>query len=393
MTERLYYTDAYCRSFVGRVVDRADGGQRVWLDRSAFYPTSGGQPHDLGTLGGARVVDVIDEDDRVAHVLDRPLDLTEVTGEVDWTRRFDFMQQHTGQHLLSAVFADRYGWETVSVHFGPDYATLDLAVESVPAEVLAEAADIANAVVVENRPVSVAFEDSATAQGLRKATERSGIIRVVTIDGLDRSACGGTHVRATGEIGGVLLRRQEKMKRQARIEFLCGHRAMRRARADFDVLTRMATAASASIDELPALVAAQVADLKASEQARRKLEEEVAATRARAAWEATAPGADGVRRMREVRATGRADEVRAFAIAFAAQPRAVYAARFDEPRAVLLASSADSGVDAGQVLKALLPSHGGKGGGSPRLAQGSLPDAAALAATWDALGTLPERTT
>ncbi|MBK8247593.1 MAG: alanyl-tRNA editing protein [Gemmatimonadetes bacterium] len=388
MTERLYYTDAYCSTFTARVVDRAEDGRRVWLDRSAFYPTSGGQPHDLGTLDGVPVVDVVDDNDRVAHLLERPLAAAQVTGVVDWARRFDFMQQHTGQHLLSAIFADRFGWETLSVHFGADYATLDLGAEVVPPSAMVEAAELANAAIVANHPVSVTFEEAATAQGLRKPTDRSGSIRVVSIAGLDRSACGGTHVRATGEIGGILLRRQEKMKKNARIEFLCGHRAMRRARADYEVLARMATAASASIDELPALVAGQLAELKASEQARRKLEDEVAATRARAAWEGTAPDANGRRWHLEVRSVGRADEVRAFAIAFASQPGGVYLARCDEPRAVLVASAADSGIDAGQMLKGLLPAHGGKGGGSPRLAQGSLPDAAALAATWGALGDL-----
>jgi alanyl-tRNA synthetase len=386
VTERLYYTDAYRTTFTARVLDRDPDGRRVWLDCSAFYPTSGGQPHDRGTLGASVVIDVVDDGDRVAHVLDRPLDADVVTGEVDWGRRFDFMQQHTGQHLLSAVFADRFGWDTVSVHFGPDYATLDLAVDVVPAEAVVEAAEIANAMVVENRQVAVSFEDAATVTGLRKATDRSGSIRVVSIAGLDRSACGGTHVRATGEIGGILLRRQEKMKKQARIEFLCGHRAMRRARADYDILTRLATSASASIDELPALFHAQLTEVKASEQARRKVEEELAGYRARTAWAGIAPGADGVRWLREVRATGRAEDVRAFAIAFAAQAQSAYVVRLDEPRAVLLAASPDSGIDAGQVLKGVLSAHGGKGGGSPRLAQGSLPDAASLAAAWEALG-------
>ncbi len=382
MSERLYYTDAYRTHFTARVAGRDPSGTRVWLDASAFYPTSGGQPHDLGTLGGIPVIDVEDEGERVVHVLATPLAGDEVDGVVDWERRFDFMQQHTGQHLLSAVFADRFGWETVSVHFGPDYATLDLATEVVPQDKLAEASRVANAIVTSNRPVTVSFEDAASATGLRKPTERGGTIRVVTIADCDRSACGGTHVRATGEIGGILLRRQERMKKMARIEFLCGARAMRRARADYDVLTQLAAAASASIDELPALLQARDAELKASEQGRRRLEEEVATYRARAAWDGLVPGPDGVRWLREVHGQGRADDVRAFAIAFSGLASAVYVARFDTPRAILMASSPDSGVDAGAVLKGLLPRLGGKGGGSPRLAQGSLPDAGALHAAW-----------
>src|SRR5512142_1795825 len=125
MTERLYYTDSYLRRFDAKVVDRSDDGRRVYLDRSAFYPTSGGQPHDLGTLEGIAITDVVDEDERVAHVLAAPLPAGDgVRGEIAWERRFDHMQQHTGQHLLSAVLADLFGYNTVSVHFGADLATL-----------------------------------------------------------------------------------------------------------------------------------------------------------------------------------------------------------------------------------------------------------------------------
>ena len=163
MTERLYYTDAYLTRFSARVTRRAEDGRRITLDRTAFYPTSGGQPHDRGSLGGVPVVDVVSEDEGIAHLLAEPLPSEEVEGMVDWPRRFDHMQQHTGQHLLSAVFADRFGYDTVSVHFGPDYATLDLSTEVVSPEQLREAEARANALITENRPVRVSFEDAAVA--------------------------------------------------------------------------------------------------------------------------------------------------------------------------------------------------------------------------------------
>jgi alanyl-tRNA synthetase len=137
MTERLYYTDAYLTTFTARVVDSADEGRRVYLDRTAFYPTSGGQPHDLGTLGGADVVDVIDEGARVAHLVSTPLTLdSAVEGRVSWARRFDHMQQHTGQHLLSAVLEELFGMTTVSVHFGATSSTLDLEGEQPSREII-----------------------------------------------------------------------------------------------------------------------------------------------------------------------------------------------------------------------------------------------------------------
>lgn len=162
-TERLYYTDSYLADFLGTVLECADGGRRVYLDRTAFYPTSGGQPFDTGTLGGIRVVDVVDEEDRVAHLLEAPLPLGAVAGEVDWTRRFDHMQQHTGQHLLSAVAAELLGYETVSVHFGPETATLDLDAASLSPDEVRRVELRANAVVTENRPVTVGFEDASAA--------------------------------------------------------------------------------------------------------------------------------------------------------------------------------------------------------------------------------------
>jgi alanyl-tRNA synthetase len=388
VTTRLYYEDAYLTAFDARVADRSDDGRTVYLDHSAFYPTSGGQPHDIGSLGTARVIDVVDEGERVAHRLDAPLDAAAgaVHGAIDWTRRFDHMQQHTGQHLLSAVFADLFGHETVSVHFGPETSTLDLDVEAVSRDRMLAAERQANAIVLENRPVAVSFEDAATAAGLRKATDRTGVLRVVTIAGLDRSACGGTHVRATGEIGPVLLRRQERVRKAARIEFLCGWRALRRARADYDALAGIAGPLSAGIDELPELIAAQRTQCKDEEAARRKLESELAEIRARERHAAMTPGGDGIRRWVERRPTGSPDALRGLALAFTALPGAAFIGAVADPPAVLFATSADSGLDAGRMLKAALGEVGGRGGGSPRLAQGSVPTAEALEAIVVAIG-------
>ncbi len=386
MTDRLYYADAYCARFGARVTSRAEDGRRVYLDRSAFYPTSGGQRHDLGTLGGVAVTDVVDEDDRVAHVLAAPLDADEVEGVVDWPRRWDHMQQHTGQHLLSAIGADRFGWETVSVHFGAESSTIDFGVESIGPETLQELERLANAGVTENRPVTVTFEEAEMATGLRKPSDRGGVLRIVSIEGIDRSACGGTHVRATGEIGAIVLRRVEKVRKATRVEFLCGMRTIARVRGEYDVLARLANGLSCSIDELPTLVPAQAEQLRALENDRRRLEGEVSAARARDVHAALTPGDDGVRRLLERRASGKVDDARALALAFAALPKGVVAVAVAAPPAILVAASDDSGVDAGRLLKEALGAVGGRGGGSARLAQGTVPDAAALETVITALG-------
>ena len=377
-TQRLYYTDSYLTDFDARVVEVADGGRRVYLDRTAFYPTSGGQPHDLGSLAGARITDVIDEGERIAHLVESPVasDGGAVHGTVDWERRFDHMQQHTGQHLLSAVLEELYGFHTVSVHFGRDYSSLDLDVESVSVERVIEAEARANALVAENRAVTTSFEDASQASGLRKESGRTGTLRIVSIAGLDRSACGGTHVRATGEIGAILVRKVERVRKSARLEFVCGLRAVRRARADFESLTRIAGALSASLDDAPALVAGQSEQLRAAENERRRLERDLAGYRARALYDAAPADERNLRVVRQDAAT--MDELRTLAHATIALPRAVLVGTIGEPPSLLLATAEDTGLDAGRLLREGVSRVGGRGGGSSRIAQGSVPDAGRL---------------
>lgn len=389
LTTRLYYTDSYQDRFTSRVTDVAEDGHRVYLEATSFYPTSGGQPNDTGVLGGMVVIDVVDEGDRIAHVLSSPATFAagaEVEGRIDWARRFDHMQQHTGQHLLSAVFEELYGARTVSVHFGADSATLDLSGGALAGDRLVAAERRANEVVWEDRPVRVGFEAAGEAAGLRKESAREGELRIVAIEGLDRSACGGTHVRATGEIGAILLRRTEKIRGDTRVEFLCGARALSRARADYDALARTAQLFSAPLDDVPGLVDSLRAQAKEASSGRKRLEEELAGYRARELYERAAPDASGVRRILDRRSAGAVDDLKQLAQAVAALPRAVLVGVVEAPPTVLLAASDDSGVNAGTALKAALSEVGGRGGGSPRLAQGSLPDAAALEAVLRALG-------
>lgn len=378
MTTRLYYSDSYLTEFDARVVERTEDGRRVYLERTAFYPTSGGQPHDVGTLGGTVVRDVIDEGERIVHVLDAPITEDMVTGRIDWPRRFDHMQQHTGQHLLSAVVADLFGWATVSVHFGADVSTLDVDVATVSPDQVARAERRANEIVFENRPVTVSYEDAAQASGLRKASAREGTLRIVSIAELDRSACGGTHVRATGEIGPILIGKVDKVRQSARLEFVCGMRAVGRARADHDALARVAQSLSAAPNEVADLAARQSARLKDAESRLRTLEAELAARVARERYDTVEPDDAGVRLVVERRVSGSLDELRLLALATASLSRAVFVGAVDSPSALLVAASDDSGFDAGRAIKAALADAGGRGGGSARLAQGTLPSREAL---------------
>ena len=357
-TTRLYYQDSYLAEFSAHVVDRAEDGCRIYLDRTAFYPASGGQPFDTGEIAGVAVVQVIDEDRRIAHLTSEPVETVQVECRLDWGRRFDHMQQHTGQHLLSAVLSELYGLETVSFHLGSETSTIDVEAPALEADQLATVERRANQRITENLPVSVAFEE--------------GTRRLVSIQGLDRNPCGGTHVRATGEIGLILIRKLDKVRGNVRIEFLCGGRAVRRARSDFDALSCVAKVLSSPLDEAPALVAAQRLSLEASERARHRLGAELARLRGWELYQATAPGADGIRRAIQRRASGPLDdESRAMAQGFTAQSKAVYILAIDEPPAVLLAVSADAGIHAGDRLKSAIAGAGGRGGGNALLAQGS----------------------
>ncbi|HEY6948873.1 MAG TPA: DHHA1 domain-containing protein [Gemmatimonadales bacterium] len=371
MTERLYYHDAYLAAFQATAFECADDRRRLYLDRTAFYPTSGGQPHDTGRLEGVEVVDVVDEGERIAHVLAAPLPPGPVRGEVDWARRFDHMQQHTGQHLLSAVLEGLYGFHTLSVHFGQDASTLDLDTSAITPEQVAAAETRANLVATENRPVSIGFEDAAAAAGLRKPSDRTGPLRIVTIQDLDRSACGGTHVRATGEIGAILIRKVERVRKAVRLEFLCGTRAVRRARADQELLARLAAQYSAAPDELPALVEAQRAELKDAVAERREAEAQLDRYRAAELYAGTTPDAAGLRRI-VVREARGIDRLRGLAQAVAALPRALFVGVAASPPGLLVAASEDSGRDAAAMLRSALAPAGGRGGGTPRLAQGTV---------------------
>lgn len=373
MTARLYYQDSYLKEFPASVIETAEGGRRVYLDRTAFYPTSGGQPHDTGVIAGAPVIDVIDEGERIAHLTSEPVAPGEAECRIAWPRRFDHMQQHTGQHLLSKVLIEMYGAETVGFHLSAASATVDIA-GSITDEQAAAAELRAHEVVSENRPVIISFEDASEAAGLRKPAEREGTLRIVTIADFDRSACGGTHVRATGEIGPIFIRKIERVHANTRLEFLCGARAVRRARADFNAVSQIARAFSAAPEETPALVARQAQALDASEKIRRKLAAELAVRNGRELYEATPPDPAGLRFAFRRAAKGSLDdEVRGLAQGFTAGARACLVYIVEDPPSLLVSVSKDAGIHAGNVVKNAVSAFGGRGGGSAQTAQGSVP--------------------
>ena len=371
MTQRLYYSEPYRRNFDATVVavDTVDGKLHATLDQTAFYPTSGGQPFDTGTLGGAAVSDVIDRDDgTIVHVVAGPLQPgSVVAGEIDWARRFDHMQQHTGQHVLSAAFDRLFGVRTESFHMGQLSSTIDLAREVSAAEI-AKAEEDANRVVWEDRPVAIRFAtaEEAAAMPLRKESGRIGSLRLIDVQDYDLSACGGTHVERTGAIGVIAIGGWEKFRGGSRVEFLCGNRALQRFRLWRDALSAMQKHLSVPPVEMAASLERMQDEAKGLQRTIRGFQEKLAS------HEAAALLAKGSPVIVEALEGWDAQGLKAIAAAAtAARPDAIVVLfTTTTPALTVVARGANAAVDAGAVLKQLTAKFGGKGGGKPDLAQG-----------------------
>ncbi|MBI4263884.1 MAG: phosphoesterase [Acidobacteria bacterium] len=371
MTHRIYYTEPDCRTF-DAVVTRAfqhEGRPAVTLDRTAFYPTSGGQPFDTGRLGGAEVTETIEVEDDLVHVLSAPLaDGASVTGSIDWPRRFDHMQQHTGQHLLSAAFDRLFENRTTSFHMGVDHSTIDLAREASATDV-ERAVDEANGVVWQDRPVSIRFvsADEAAALALRKEPVRGGTLRLIEVEGFDLSACGGTHVSRTGAVGVVAVLGSERFRGGSRVSFVCGGRALRALRLYRDAVAGSVRALSVLPGELPAAVERTQAEGKELRKTLKRLQETLAGHEA-ARLVAEAAEVGGVRAVVAVLDGWDAAGLKAIAAAAAMRGRAAIVALTSA--SIVVARSTDVTLDANAVLRQLTDRFGGRGGGKPDLAQG-----------------------
>lgn len=371
MTDRLYYTDPHCIEFDATVTaaDVQTGKQIVRLDRTAFYPTSGGQPHDVGSLDGTRVVEVLDSPDGdVLHIIDGELQAgARVTGRIDWTRRFDHMQQHTGQHVLSAAFDRVTNARTESFHLGADSATIDLGRDLTPVEI-SRAEDEANRIVWEDREVKISFADAAQAAKLplRKESAREGTLRLIEVDDYDLSACGGTHVRRTGAIGVIAVTGWERFKGGTRVGFACGGRALRAHRKLRDISAASVRSLSVLPEELPAAIERLQAEAKDSKRSIRDLQTKLAHHEAAALADAAADGC-------VVAALEGWDQNGLKAIASGIASRPGYLAVLinrSSPPAIVIARHADGTADCAALLKTAIQKFGGKGGGRPDLAQG-----------------------
>ena len=374
-SERLYYTDAYLIEFDAVIRDVQKQGEhwKVTLDRTAFYPTSGGQPFDTGTLDAAQVLDVLEEEDgSIAHIVDREVEKnSRVRGHVDWVRRFDHMQQHTGQHLLSAAFEREVGAKTVSFHLGTSSSTIDLDKE-LTADQVTRVEETVNNVLWEDREVCVKFVTAheAAKLPLRKESVRSGEVRIIEIHEYDLSACGGTHVRRTGAIGVIAIAGFERSKGGLRVEFLCGHRALRGFRALRGSIAEGVRLLSVLPDELPSAI-------EKLQIAGRNYQKSQEALHGRlAAHEAALLVASG-ERVGSTTVVASAvsgwdtNGLKKLASAIVSRPSMIAVlVTTESPSLIVVARSDDLSLDAGTVLQPLLDRFGGKGGGKGAMAQG-----------------------
>jgi alanyl-tRNA synthetase len=382
------------REFDAQVVscDREGDRWRVILDKTAFYPTSGGQPHDIGTLGDVPVVEVLDADEggaverHVVHYTTAEVPPGTVRGHVDWPRRIDHMQQHTAQHLLSAAFIELFGFQTVSFHLGKEMSTIDLGAPAMLARHLEEAERRTNEIIFEDRPVVIRFgtAEEFAEQGIRKKVEREGILRAVEIEGFDRQPCGGTHLARTGQAGLLLIRKLERRRNDLwRVEYVAGYRALSTARGDFGLLTEAATLLSCGPADVPAGISKMAAERREQFSAAKHLDERLALLEARALLREHdesrgAPASEANSTEPRVVAAAVPEATAAYlgllAARLAAVNNVVALLVSREAGHVVFSQSKGLPCDLGAALRESLKQFGGKGGGSRDFAQGNLPN-------------------
>jgi alanyl-tRNA synthetase len=370
MTERIYFEDAYRREFDARVRERrtSEGRPALVLDRTGFYPEAGGQPCDLGTIEGVEVVQVIEDGEDILHVLKAPVAADAVRGAIDWERRFDHMQQHTGQHILSQAFVEVLRGETKSFHLGAGSSTLEIGIGVASDESLDRVERRANRVVFEDRPVTTRFVPPGRIAEvpLRRPPKVEGVVRVVEVDGFDWSACGGTHCRRTGEVGLIKIVGWDKIRGNLRFSFVCGGRALAEFQARNRVVRDLTGRFNVPAGEVPAAVERLGAEAKEAKRRLKKIEETLAGYEA---GELVAK-AEG-RLVRAVLAERGPDAARALALAVVRKGEfiALIGAKSASRSHLILARSELIAVDLRPLAAEIASLMNGKGGGGPSLVE------------------------
>jgi alanyl-tRNA synthetase len=386
-THRLYYDDAYLQNFDATVLScdpsssvfSESGPIPAWevlLDRTAFYPSSGGQPNDLGCLGEASILDVRDVDDTVLHIVNREIARGPVKGTVDWLRRFNHMQQHTGQHLLSAMFHERFGLPTVSFHLGSDVCTIDLRGPEPSTDILEGAQRAANNVIFQDHPVAVRYgtAEQLAEIGVRKEVDRKGLLRAIEIESADLQPCGGTHVKSTGQIGLILVRRCTRVRQDWRVEFVCGGRADRLASSDFQLLQTLSKRLSCAPEDLTPAVEKALTEREAHFKDLRGALQELAEARAALLVSAAPLSTKGTRVVAELLRNSHPELLLPLATEVVRHDGAVAMLILEQSGQFVLAQNPAAKQNLASVLKEVFATYPGKGGGTGDFIRAKLAD-------------------
>lgn len=373
-TQKLYYFDSYITEFEANILEIVTYQDKfaVILDKTYFYPESGGQPSDIGTINNINVSYVLEKQDKILHITDSKLELGPARCEIDWSNRFDSMQQHSGQHIISACFYKLYEGETSSFHIGKETATIEIDIESFDAEMAERVEAMANTMIYGNLPVTtdIVDKEKLALLPLRKQPKVESNIRIVNIEGCDCTPCGGTHVKATGEIGMIKIKKWEKLKGSHKFEFVCGNRALTDYRYKNALVNKLGAYLSAPEQEVEKAFLKFKDDYNNMQKQLSQLRSEMVNIDAQALMQQNID-VKGIKVISKVLENRDFNDVKLIAQIIASVPSHITLLAVNNKNAQLIFTRSDDiDINMNDLLKSVLPSISGKGGGSSKAAQG-----------------------
>ncbi|MGB7604360.1 MAG: DHHA1 domain-containing protein [Lutisporaceae bacterium] len=393
-TQKLYYFDSYLTEFQANIIEIIPYQDKyaIIMDKTYFYPESGGQPSDIGTINSVSISYVVEQENKILHIADNKLELGPVSCKIDWDNRFYSMQQHSGQHILSACFYKLYQGETSSFHIGKDTVTIEIDIESFNADMAEQVEEMANSMIYNNHIIStdIVDKDKLTLLPLRKQPKVTSNIRIVDIEGCDCSPCGGTHVKATGEIGIIKIKRWEKLKNSHKFEFICGIRALKDYRYKNTLVNKLGAYLSASEQDVEKAFLKFTEDYKGLQKQVSQFRNELVTYDAHSLMEQSID-IGGLKVISKILENRDFNEIKLIAQIIVSNPSKIaLLATSNEGSQLIFTRSDDTEINMNNLLKSILPIINGKGGGSSKAAQGggSGDIQAALASAVESLKTL-----
>ncbi|MFQ5721143.1 MAG: alanine--tRNA ligase-related protein [Candidatus Aminicenantales bacterium] len=370
MTERLYFKNPYQTEFEAEVVKKLIYEEKpaLILNQTCFYPESGGQPADKGTINGIEVFHVLETDDQILHLIDREVTAGKIKGQINWPRRFDHMQQHSGQHILSQSFYELFSAETLSFHLGQEVSSIEVDLRNIKEEAVIKAERRANEIIFQNRPIKTYFvkDDELEKIPLRKPPKKRGLIRIVEVSEFDYSACGGTHLKRTGEIGLIKILKWERIRNNIRFEFVCGLRALKNFDFKNSLIRQLCQKFTVQETEILSSVERYLAELRTQRKINKKIQNKLIEYEAQ----------DIAKRSKEkiirnIFTDKTREEVKFLALSTIriGQFVVIYGLREKERIYLILARSDSFNIDFRELVPELAELIKGKGGGQPSLVE------------------------